>query len=37
MLQEVEELGPILEGLQAREETRTDGDRVTVVLAEALL
>ena len=36
-VQEVEELGPRLVGLQAREETRTGATRLTVVLAEVLL
>jgi hypothetical protein len=33
-VQELEELGPRLVGLQVSEETRTDAARVTVVLAE---
>ena len=33
-VQELEELGPRLVGLQVSEETRTDTARVTVVLAE---
>ena len=36
-VQVVEELGPTLVGEHAREETRTDAARVTVVLAELLL